>query len=383
MKNFTRTLLASALALGLAGTAAAASQVTISGMIDTGLTFRSHDSGIGSSENSLQMTGGNLEANRVVIRGTEDLGNGTIVGFHLESGWNSDDGAMKTAGKLFDRGTWLWVEHNDWGKLAAGRTGLIRSGATPLNYFATGMRLNPFGTGWGNVAAPMYTMPFMEYLRDNTIHYRSPEFGGFRVYAQYAMGGGEGVQENKSNSDRYSAMAMTFDAENVELLAMVDWLNESTKTNLNGRDAHDTYSVMVGGNVTIPGDTKLYAWGQYFKDANTFFALPGSAAPFIWNNQNADQVDGYSLFLGAKIPTLGGKTNLGAMFMKAERDDNVADRMDDELKRYGLFAGYEYPLSKRTRLYAVASYWQDKIEKTDAFDDPSVTEVTLGIHHKF
>ena len=55
---------------------------------------------------------------------------------------------------------------------------------------------------------------------------------------------------------------------------------------------------------------------------------------------------------------------------------------DDEATRWGVGAGYTYNLSKRTNLYGVASYYQDKIEK-DETTKPDETAVVVGIRHKF
>ena len=46
------------------------------------------------------------------------------VGFVLENGFNSDDGALKTTNKLFDREANLFVT-SDFGTLSAGRVGIL------------------------------------------------------------------------------------------------------------------------------------------------------------------------------------------------------------------------------------------------------------------
>lgn len=68
------------------------------------------------------------------------------VGFVLENGFNSDDGALKTTNKLFDREANLFVT-SDFGTLSAGRVGILNGTA---GSYAIG-NFNPFGTGWGDV----------------------------------------------------------------------------------------------------------------------------------------------------------------------------------------------------------------------------------------
>lgn len=64
------------------------------------------------------------------------------VGFVLENGFNSDDGALKTTNKLFDREANLFVT-SDFGTLSAGRVGILNGTA---GSYAIG-NFNPFGTG--------------------------------------------------------------------------------------------------------------------------------------------------------------------------------------------------------------------------------------------
>src|SRR5690606_2453266 len=81
-----KSLLALAVIGAFAGTAQA--QVTVYGMLDTGIIIS--DDG---QERTTQMGSGIGGATRWGIRGSEDLGNGLKAHFVLESGFNSDDGS--------------------------------------------------------------------------------------------------------------------------------------------------------------------------------------------------------------------------------------------------------------------------------------------------
>jgi predicted porin len=57
-----------------------------------------------------------------------------------------------------------------------------------------------------------------------------------------------------------------------------------------------------------------------------------------------------------------------------------------DLKRYVVSVGYDYPFSKRTDVYAVASYSQDQLELKGDFPadwDPSTYSLYVGLRHKF
>lgn len=102
---FKKTLAAVAVLGAFAGSAFAAN-VTMYGIIDTGLGYTSTDKGYGEDVNKFDMRSGQNSSNRFGVKGEEDLGNGVKVGFSLENGFSSDDGKLSTANRLFDRDRW-------------------------------------------------------------------------------------------------------------------------------------------------------------------------------------------------------------------------------------------------------------------------------------
>lgn len=87
---FKKTLAAVAVLGAFAGSAFAAN-VTMYGIIDTGLGYTSTDRGYGEDVNKFDMRSGQNSASRFGVKGEEDLGNGVKVGFSLENGFSSDD----------------------------------------------------------------------------------------------------------------------------------------------------------------------------------------------------------------------------------------------------------------------------------------------------
>ena len=73
--------------------------------------------------------------------------------------------------------------------------------------------------------------------------------------------------------------------------------------------------------------------------------------------------------------------------MDAEAADSVGKDTDkDELSRWIVSAGYDYPLSKRTNVYGVVTYAQDSLEYTKSNlkdQDPTIFAAMVGIRHKF
>lgn len=98
----TLIALAAMSAFAAAGTAAAA-DVTLYGKADLGLHYTYNKVDGQDAVNSFDMKSGQNAGSRFGLKGTEDLGNGTKVGFILENGFNADDGTMGQDSRLFGR----------------------------------------------------------------------------------------------------------------------------------------------------------------------------------------------------------------------------------------------------------------------------------------
>ena len=116
-----KTLLAAAL-LAATSYATAASNVTLYGVLDAGVTV----SKLHGDSTKVQMSNGNWMGNRWGIKGSEDLGNGNSVFFKLEQGFSLSNGNEAKAGKAFSREAALGVT-GDWGTVAFGRFGGLSS----------------------------------------------------------------------------------------------------------------------------------------------------------------------------------------------------------------------------------------------------------------
>ncbi len=200
--------------------------MTVYGKADLGLVYSHVDAGSGEAVDNLSMQSGNFLASRFGFKGEEDISAQTKVGFVLENGFEVDSGSMKTNGTIFDRGSWLYVRNQDYGEVAAGKIGILRSSAADYSYFVLGARVSPFGSGWNAAGSPSYMMPFYGVIRDNTLAYVSPSMNGLKIHAQYSMGTNE--YENKPSTDRYYGVAATYDHDRFQLVALLDTLNENS-----------------------------------------------------------------------------------------------------------------------------------------------------------
>ena len=372
-----KTLAAVAVLGAFAGSALAA-DVQLYGLIDTGLQYLHSDADTNKdATNSFSMESGMASGSRFGLKGTEDLGNGLTVGFVLENGFTSDDGAEK--GVFFDRESSLFLQ-GGFGKVAFGRMGSINNGTSSWGKY--GM-ISAFGTSWGDYAAQAGTWAMGAGLWDNMISYQTPTFAGVTVYAQYGMGNAVedyNSVENESSSDRYYALGATYANGPLNLYLAVDSINYATyngKSNSTS-DVDDSLTVTLGGNFDFEV-VKLFAGAQYF-DEIKLSTMKGAVQ--LDRGTLDGKMEGWSLGVSASIPAAGGTVLVGAAYLDAEAAGNAKD---DELNRWIVSAGYDYPFSKRTDVYGVVTYNQDQMDsKTAANDrDPSVYGVMVGLRHKF
>jgi predicted porin len=377
-----KTLAALAVLGTFAGVSAAAN-VTLYGLVDEGLVYSHYDQdadGTDSVDNFGLQSGVNA-GSRWGIKGEEEIGSVT-VGFNLESGFNADDGTSAQGGRLFGRMALLYVR-GAYGELAAGRTGALTSNT---GRYGLAGATSALGTAYGDYTA-LASAAFANTLQrvDNMLTYKTPTFAGFTGYAQYsfrmddkATDGTEGT----SAADRYYALGLKYANGPFNAVLIAD-MNDYAATPDDPKDYDDGYTVTLGGNYDF-GPARLYLAGQYFDEARvSTFASNGVMTDAIANEGlTGSKLQGYGLLLSASFPVAGGTLIAGGAYMDAENADSVENDFD-YTRLVGTLA-YEYHLSKRTMVYAVASYGQDKIDPDGKSSlEPSYAKAGFGLLHRF
>jgi predicted porin len=373
-----KSLLAVAVLGAFAGSALAA-DVTLYGVIDTGLTYTHANLKNGTNKvNKFEMTTGNQSGSRWGLKGNEELGNGWKVGFVLESTINSDTGKSDSK-RLFNREAAINVA-GPYGTVYAGHLGAPLNGTGSIG--KAGM-LTAFGTSWKDYAANAGSTFIVNTTNDNAIAYVSPKFAGFQGYVYYAMGDNDA--ENKRWSDRYAAIAVTYNNGPIALLANVDrYMYE--------RDQHAGYDVDDGTTITIGGSydfgvAKVYAAAQYFDEVN-LASFGGMKALYSYDaTEMYFPVKGWGLNVSASAPAFGGTAMVGVSYADGKSADSVKDADGPELdvNRARITVGYTYPFSKRTNVYVVAGYGKDELKwkAADTKQKPDYATAMFGIRHTF
>ena len=374
-----KTLAALAVLGAFAGTAAAA-DVTLYGVVDTGLAYTYNDTTDAPKEETFGMMSGYNAGSRFGIKGTEDLGNGLQVGFKLENGFSSDDGNFKYENRLFGREASLSLM-SEFGTFSFGRMGGVASSAG--TYDVVYAIADSFDGGDNDVFGMHSSSRY-----DNMVTYQSPKFAGVQATAQYSFKqnsvSGSG-NEGTSKVDRYAGLALTGEYGPLQMVGAY----ELTKY-ANTKDAHDeTHAFYLGGNYDFQF-MKVFALAQYTKGAKGF----GSEGDFFGGETDLVSghekgIDSYGLHLGTIVPVLGGDLTVGAYYVDGDTDTityvkDAPEKLD--LTYVGLSARYVYPLSKRTSLYAGAGYAEEKCESNLAGvedDKHKIGQAYAGITHTF
>lgn len=384
-----KTLVAVA-ALSAMAASAMAANVTVYGVVDTGLQYqhvKDKLSALGESAsestNKFAMAAGQNSGSRVGFKGVEDFGNGAKVGFILENGFNSDDGKLGQGSRLFGREANLYVM-TDFGTLSFARVGALTSGTG--SYHLT--KYTPFGSGWGNLTAQKSSFWIGDRDRmDNTVTYVSPSFAGVKAYAQYSFArNGQEVEGNERQNDRYAGLGLSFNQGAFSTALVVD----SVLYNYKATSQKDSLGVTWGASYDF-GVVKAFAQAQYGKHENKF-GLISDVESAITKDEG---LKGFDVSLGVTAPVCGGTLYAQASYLDSKSDSDVTGKIEvtpvtaDKVKakNWGIGLGYSYPFSKRTFAYTYASYNQLKTTVTAQSMDfvwkEKQTEVGFGLVHKF
>ena len=396
----------SLIALAVLGAAASAQAADISlyGVVDTGLAYTYNDNWARSGEDvvhstdgesSLEMASGINASSRFGIVGSEDLGNGMKVAFKLESGINTDDGNRGQGGRLFGREASLTLS-GDFGKISAGRMGGVGSSAGTYDYvYSIG---DAFDGGdfniWGMTASSRY---------DNMITYETPEFAGVKVTAQYSFDGDTGADNNdysdaedgqhgtegKSTVDRYASLAVTGGFGNLQFVGAYEYFNHAADSAVKD----DGHLFHLGGNYDF-GVTKVFALAQYYQGIRNAagWDLSGDLIEDDVADFTTDGFKGYGLHLGSITPIGGGDLTVAAYFQDGKlenaADVNPTDSFDVDAQYVGVTARYAYHLSKRTDAYLGAGYAKATLDTASDLDvshdmEKELIQAYVGLTHRF
>jgi predicted porin len=364
MNNKQRTL---AVLVGACVTTAAHAQssVTLFGMVDTGITYVSNQSG----QHNVKMDDGVNGPNLWGFRGVEDLGGGTKAIFELVDQFQVDNGEFMPNSSLFSRLSFVGLVNDKLGKVTMGNQydfmtdSLYFAGDDPaeLSGHFYDFRAGPFtkldlpsnATGafdWDRMAGERVT---------NSVKYVSPVFAGFSAGAMYGFGGVAGsIGAGNSTSFALNYAAASFGAN-------------AAFTNIK-------YYTAGSPQVSVRN------WG-----VGTHYRFGGWVANALFTTVH-NSANGAAVYEGSAGVHYNFTPELSAgasyMYMKGNEtvDNNHAHQIAGIL---------DYALSKRTDVYVLGVYQRANAgadaqingmnDSGDASDTPTQAVVRVGLHTRF
>lgn len=367
-------------------------QVQIYGIIDSSLVYQHKNRDVEThpkitDSNGFEQRTGVFRGSRWGVKGSENLGNGYSVSFVLENGFETDTG-KNTLNRFFGREAQVTFS-GPFGDFAMGRLGMLMSGCgtyTLTNWFS------PFGTTWGNFSVASNNYQVGHQRLDNAIVYRTPAYAGLQMTLQYSLDmdsssdndlyttGSQHGTEGKSNVDRYYALGLSYKNYGWDVAFTADSYNYA---HVPGKKAHDdAYTLSLGGSYKF-SNLKLYASGQYFRNASTKFMRSYNQ---VWSNQSYE--DGFNLITGVEVPLPVGNLFAAVGLVESKASDSGDD---SESSRRGASLGYNYYFSKTTLIYTMINYARDERDldkqvngqRVKGNDKADTIEIGLGLTHWF
>lgn len=299
------------IALAVAGLvsvpAFAQSNVTIYGVADMGVAYRS-DNISNAVESQFALNSGQLNGSRLGFKGTEALGNGLTAGFVLEQGLFIDNGAPHDTARSFSRQSYMTLGGN-FGTVAMGRQ------YTPQHLlFAS---YDPFGQGTVGQNSNIWSMGTSGYTPrlDNLAAYISPTFAGFNVVVGYSFN--SGAQETLGNNTDTQVWAINPNYKNGPISAAINYHEIRNK----GTGTEDQVFDLLG---------------------SYDFGVAKLAAAYGQSERDGADDKTKKFMVGVTVPVSANGSVL-ASYNQAKRDD-------DKAKQWAV--GYNHNLSKRTAVYS-------------------------------
>jgi predicted porin len=384
--------------LAAAGAAHAQSSVTLYGVLDESVQFVGNQA-TGTSatnpntptgnKNAFGLGGSNLQGTRWGLKGAEDLGGGLKAVFQLENGFSINTGKLSSTNTIFNRQAFVGLNSDQYGLVTLGRqydptTDLVQ-GLTGDGYFGS-MFATP-----GDVDNNDNSARF-----NNSVKYTSPVLSGFQFVGMYSLGGVAG----STGSGQSWGAAATYGVGSLNVAAGYLMQDNASATKLRTDWASTTSTGVFNGQDNVNG---FYATAKSVGIAQV--AVQYVAGPFTISGRYSNaqyKPDAFSGFTSTQRYNVAG-AYLGYQLTPAALlglGYAWTHGSGDSSNTYNQISlGADYNLSKRTDLYAVATYQHSSGQQPGAtagttagasigsygIDSASnnQTLVNVGIRHKF
>jgi len=348
-----KVILAAGLLSGVVGLAQAQTNVTIYGVIDTGINYTNNVPSTTGHSSNIEMVSGEAQGSRFGFKGNEDLGGGLSAVFQLENGFNSANGNLGQGKLLFGRQAFVGLSSKTAGTVTLGR-----------QYDSIVDFIGPL-TANGNWAGFMFSHPLdndntdNSFRVNNTVKYTSPTFSGLTFGGLYGFGQTAG---NNTENRAYSLGASYI---NGPISAALGYMNLTSPAST------------TGGAISTNTDGNFLAAKQKVFGAGINWTLGAATLGFVYTNTVLNDPTANIGYLGNQsiLPTNGSTLTLlkynnyelnakyqftpafyaGAMYTYTVGSyETTAGTPKPKWNEIGLMADYNF--SKRTDVYVQGVY---------------------------
>ena len=268
-----------------------------------------------------------------------------------------------------------------YGTLYAGRFGSIASDIGSIGYLGD---VSAFPSAYGFVGNQQGSTGTAYGRYDNTLAYETPTFGGLQGAIMYSFKGDTkasdtnvaNARENSGDADRYLAAGLRYKAGKAAVVLTGDMTMYGNDA-ANYGNVDNGYSFILGGNYDF-GVAKAFAKVTYFDNqVNVLDSFDLISDSRDLKMKKAEALKGWGAELGTNVPAFGGNFLAAVGY----RDAKDVDDGSYKFKRWNAAVGYTYAFSKRTNVYGLAGYAQEKANALDR--KASGAQVGFGLVHKF
>lgn len=317
------------------------------------------------------------------IKGREDLGNGWYAGYHLESGWSVDSGALFVENRLFNRLARIFAG-NDVVEISAGRMSTFSCASEPYSVFRK-LRANMTGSGLPGMAPALFV--FNKGEMDNTVAFTTLAKDGFFLRGLYSNGSsGTETEYGWSSNNHVAQVAFGWTGTQLRIGSILNW-EMPERTNAAEPRKRDTFGVTLLGSWNFGGPAVsaiLYKGKNDWRIGGApdlgAILLSGSGV----NNlaQSTEGLDVTTGFVSAGYPYGPHYLSAGLGIIDAQWKGTASGMKHTKGTAAIASLMYYYNLSKRTQLYAGASY-ADGEKLLDGVDRFNQVFATGGLSHRF
>ncbi len=320
--------------------AATAANVELYGTIDTYVAVNH-----GNSDTNVSLASGGASASFWGLKGAEEISSDLQAVFKIESAFLSDNGAFPEGanGALFSREAWVGLHSNTWGTLSFGRQ------YTP--HFLTFAMTDPTDLSLGSSYSPFFfPMPTgvngevndSLVRHSNSVMYVSPNMAGFTVFGYVALGEEKDKDGNLTGSEDGNVYNIAANYVNGPLFVMASVLYQDYSGNQNTNLGYQ----LDGSKDPNPG-MQENGHGMYYNLGVTYdFGVTKLSGAFMYKDgeDTAAIPNFWVAQIGAATPMFGGRWSVSASMLSNETQDDA--------DAYSFGTRFDYPLSKRTKVYA-------------------------------